>query len=349
MSDRELSEETDDAAADELDDDAYDDGFEEGYDDGEDGRPREVSPGARRGVLAVIIAAALVSALFGFRAITADDGGDRSTSVADQEFVDTLQPTLSLYPQRARAGTPVRMVVTGTGCRANSSADLSVVELGSRRTVEDTGRLLLLRRVSVSPAGDWSARPLILSEQPAAYQVTISCPRFGLGGLDADEELQPGPVTVSDVLVLSGPAEMRRLAVVPEVAPSGAPVDVRVRGDGCEGEDPAVTGQLVGRADGDIVSTFAFAAPVGADGSWNATVRIPAAQASGTFFVDAVCTSGLTYPSESLFFVERGVVVVPTPGGPDGGSGGGSNGGSGSGVPDATPPDAIDGTPTYTG
>jgi hypothetical protein len=333
VSDPEVS----DGAGDVADD--YDDAYDEGYDDAEAGRRREVSPATRRGVLVGLVVGALAMAGLGFRAITADDSGTQPRSVADQAFVDALQPTLSLYPQRARAGSPVRMVVTGTGCRAGSSAELSVVELGSRRTVEDTGRLLLRRRVTVSNAGDWSASPLILSDQQSAFQVTISCPRFGLGEHAApDAGLQPGPVPVSDVLVLAGPAEMRRLAVVPEVAPSGAPLDVRVRGDGCEGDDAVVTGQLVGHSDGDVASTFAFTAPVSTDGSWNATVRIPSAQASGTFFVDAVCSTGLTYPSESLFFVDRGVVVVPTPGG-----------GSSTDLPDATPGQPVDGTPTYTG
>lgn len=340
MSDREGSDGAGDVADDEYDD-AYDDAYDEGYDDAESGRRREVSPATRRGVLVGLVVGALVMAGLGFRSLTANDRGTQPRSVADQAFVDALQPTLSLYPQRARAGSPVRMVVTGSGCRAGSSAELSVVELGSRRTVADTGRLLLRRRVTVSNAGEWSASPLILSEQQSAYQVTISCPRFGLGELDApDAGLQPGPVTVSDVLVLAGPAEMRRLAVVPEVAPSGVPLDVRVRGDGCEGDDAVVTGQLVGWSDGDVESTFAFTAPVSVDGSWNATVRIPSAQAAGTFFVDAVCSTGLTYPSESLFFVDRGVVVVPTPGAP---------GGSSTDIPDATPGQPVDGTPTYTG
>ena len=136
---------------------------------------------------------------------------------------------MQLYPQRARAGPPLQLVVRGDGC-AGGSGVLSITQLGAARDTGNIDRLVVRRRIDVAADGSWSTHPLLVGQPPGSYRVDASCERRAVTdqiGTDVDRR---DLFTASEVLELTAPAATDNFDVTPPFAPPGTPLTVLISG-----------------------------------------------------------------------------------------------------------------------
>lgn len=273
-----------------------------------------------------------------------NDEADRTAATASDSTADgepgveeAGEPTLRIHPQRARVGSPLELATQGTGC-GGRTATLSIMALGRASDTVGFDRLVVRRRVDVERDGTWATTPLLVGQPPGSYRVTAACERRAMLEGAEPPEGRRDVFVAGEALELTGPAVLYDLDVAPPEAPPGQAVAVRLSGrDQCP-PGARVTGSVFPAA-GAPGAARTFEAVVDAAARWTATVAIAARDAAGAYGVEARCSAGFAFATESLRFpVPDDDPVTPIePVGPD----------SGHGVPGPATP--IPGRPSYTG
>ena len=221
---------------------------------------------------------------------------------------------MQLYPQRARAGPPLQLVVRGDGC-AGGSGVLSITQLGAARDTGNIDRLVVRRRIDVAADGSWSTHPLLVGQPPGSYRVDASCERRAVTdqiGTDVDRR---DLFTASEVLELTAPAATDNFDVTPPFAPPGAPLTVLISG---ARRCPASTASAPSTVSGTVIpnagatgATRSFSATVDGQGNWRAQVTFSAAEAQGSYSVSATCSAGFAFGDQTVRFMDTSGIVVP--------------------------------------
>ena len=265
-----------------------------------------------------------------------------TTTTISRATIQRNGPAMQLFPQRARAGPPLELLVRGDGC-AGGSGVVSITQLGAARDTGNIDRLVVRRRIDVAADGTWSTQPLLVGQPPGTYRVDASCERRAVAdqiGTDIDRR---DLFTATEVLELTAPAVVDSFDVTPPFAPPGTALTVLISGSGrCPASSAAGPGSVSGMVIPNAGATGgprSFSAIVDAHGNWHAQVTFDASEAVGSYSVSATCSAGFAFGDQTIRFMDTSEIVVPpifpwtaTPP-------------SGTGSP-ATP---IPGWPTYTG
>jgi hypothetical protein len=226
--------------------------------------------------------------------------------------VNRTDPAFRIEPQRARAGSPIQLEARGEGC-AGGSGVLSVVEVGAVDAESPPGRLVLRRRFDVAGDGTWATAPLLVGQPEGKYRVTAACERRptvdGLVPVEQRRDL----FEASELLELTGPANLRAFQVAPRTPVPGEAVVVRLTGAGdCPG----------GRVSGTVFPLTGQSAPAkpfdavpDSAGNWAASVSFAAAEAAGSYSVEAACADRFAFATEHVRFVSRNRFELPDFGG----------------------------------
>ncbi len=303
--------------------------------------PAQANPHApsawRRVALVVIAVAALVLLAWMLSNALSGGGGESATSttvagVTTETAVPAQSdPAFRIQPQRARAGSPLQLDARGEGCVGGSGV-LTVTDVGSVDSVSAAGRLVLRRRFDVAADGTWSTTPLLVNQPEGRYRVTAACERRPTvdGFVPAAERRDL--FEASELLELTGPANLRAFDVSPRSPAPGQATQVRLAGAGdCR------SGQVRGTVfplRGQAVAPKLFTATADAAGNWAASVAFSSGDAVGTYSVEATCVDQFSFATEHIRFVDGGRFELRTVAGKRS---------------TATPARPVRGTPSYTG
>lgn len=256
-------------------------------------------------VAAIVVLAWLLSQAIGgdddtqSTASTETTGGDATaTTVVTQH-----DPAFRIQPQRARAGSPLVLDARGEGCVGGSGV-LSVIDVGSVDSVSPTGRLVLRRRFDVAGDGTWSTAPLLVNQPEGKYRVTAACERRPTVDGFVPAADRRDLFEASELLELTGPANLRAFDISPRAPTPGAATQVRLSGAG-DCRSGRVVGSVFPLRD-QPVAPKPFTAAADAAGNWAASIAFAAAEATGSYSVEATCVEQFSFATEHIRFVDGG-------------------------------------------
>lgn len=237
-----------------------------------------------------------------------------TTTTTSPDSIERNGPAMQLYPQRARAGPPLELMVRGNGC-AGGTGVLSITQLGAARDTGNVDRLVVRRRIDVAADGTWSTQPLLVGQPPGTYRVDASCPRRAVTdqvGVDVDRR---DLFTATEVLELTAPATVDSFDVTPPFATPGVALTVVISGSrGCPPSTSAGTSSVSGVVIPNAGATGApqpFSATVDGQGHWQAQVTFDASEATGSYSVSATCSAGFAFGDQLIRFMDTSDIVVP--------------------------------------
>jgi hypothetical protein len=223
-----------------------------------------------------------------------------TSTTATVDRADLGNPAFEIHPQRAIARLPLTLEASGIGC-AGARGELSVVRVGEVTDNVDFNRVVARIPVDVDRNGTWSAQSLLVDQPPGAYRVTASCDRRPTADDLASAGQRRDVFTATDMLVLTGPAFVDSFDVSPSEPTPGRAVTVTIAGSGRCPAGSQIAGTIVPFA-GAPGRARSFQAPVGSDGTWKAFVSFSAAEAAGSYSVQATCAAGFTYATQLISF-----------------------------------------------
>lgn len=224
-------------------------------------------------------------------------------------------PALRIHPQRAAAGSPLELQVSGMGCPGRSGV-LSITEVGSAAQSGGPDRLVVRRRFDVAADLTFRATPLLVDQPPGSYRVAIACARYRMAEAP-DGDRARDVFELTEVLELTGPAAAREFRVSPPAAAPGLATSFNFAGEGCSGEDARVEVRVFPPS-AMTAGTLAVVKPALDGGSWSGTYTVAALGAVGTYTFEASCSdrSGLqfSYVNRHVHFGELVFQAPPLPG-----------------------------------
>lgn len=205
------------------------------------------------------------------------DGGDGSFQVA---------PGFRIYPQRAEAGPPLQLEVTGRGCPGSSGA-LTITEIGTASEAGGADRLVVRRRFAVDSNRAFVVTPLLVGQPPGSYRVVAACERQPTAEAP-DAAARRDLYTMTEVLELTGGKGAREFRALPPSAAPNLTTQIALSGSGCGGSGAqAAVRVFPPNVGNDPVPTEQKFKATG--GSWQGTYTVAAPEATGTYVIEARC------------------------------------------------------------
>jgi hypothetical protein len=247
-------------------------------------------------LIIVVLLVALLAAFAVVRLLGSDGSDEDTPQAAVQKDEDKAPdgpegtfrsaPGFRIYPQRAAAGSPLELQVTGEGC-PGSSGMLSISEIGTAAEAGGVDRLVVRRRFDVDGTRHFRVTPLLVGQPPGSYRVVASCERMATAQ-PIDDVGRRDLFTMSEVLELTGDPGAREFQVVPTAARPGLATRLALSGKACTGPGARVLVSIFPPNTGDQPVPTTLDLPAGG-GSWQGAHEVPAAAAYGTYTIEARC------------------------------------------------------------
>jgi hypothetical protein len=271
-------------------------------------RPRPVEEGPEQGaggggtfaalLIVAVLLAALLAAFAGVRILGPDDSGDDTEAQATRTNVEHVPsepedelrsaPGFRIHPQRAEAGPPLELQVTGEGC-PGSSGTLSITEIGTATEVGGPDRLVVRRRFDVDGTRHFRVTPLLVDQPPGSYRVVAACERTATAQ-PIDDVGRRDVFTMSEVLELTGHPGAREFQVVPSTARPGLATRLALSGGSCVGPAARAQVSIFAPNTGTPPAPATLELPA-TSGAWQGAYDISADAANGTYTVHARCSN----------------------------------------------------------